>query len=128
MVKKDTERNHAPLSLGLDYRCYCSPRKISADLRPWIIFLIALPQGIGGGIGLGWYFTHNAPAHQQPTAFGGSANESAAPVSSTIKANAAPGGSTIMHVSPTHTVARRVAQARITPVPGFTAAHKRRNH
>jgi hypothetical protein len=35
-----------------------------------ILFLIA----IGGGIGVGWYFTHNKPA-SQPVAIGGSADE-----------------------------------------------------
>ncbi|KAF9468717.1 hypothetical protein BDZ94DRAFT_1145819, partial [Collybia nuda] len=83
-------------------------------LSRWVwVIAIVIVLCIGGAIGLGWYFSHNAPDHQQPTAFGGSANETAAPAPASTKA--AP-SSTVMHVTPTHTVARRAVEARVTPV------------
>ncbi|KAG8693228.1 hypothetical protein FRC08_009251 [Ceratobasidium sp. 394] len=40
----------------------------------WAVAIILL-LAIGGGIGVGWYFTHNNPSHTRPTAIGGSAEE-----------------------------------------------------
>jgi len=40
----------------------------------WIVAVILL-LALGGGIGAGWYFTHNNPDHTRPTAIGGSAEE-----------------------------------------------------
>ncbi|KAG5649704.1 hypothetical protein H0H81_002431 [Sphagnurus paluster] len=77
------------------------------------------PQIIGAAIGLGWYVSHNKPDHQQPKAFGGSANEAAtASTSATVDPST---GSTVKHVSPTHTLASRVE-------PSVLAAPVRRSH
>ncbi len=68
---------------------------------------------IAGVSVLAWQATKNKPAHQAPTALGGSANErpgAAAASSSAAGASASGGGGasgTVKHVSPTHTVARR---------------------
>jgi hypothetical protein len=68
---------------------------------------------IAGGIGVGWYFTHNNPSHQQPKVFGGSADEgiTSTTSSSALSSSATPvhGISSSPHVSPTNTVARRAA-------------------
>ncbi|KAG8741055.1 hypothetical protein FRC12_015804 [Ceratobasidium sp. 428] len=40
----------------------------------WVVGIILL-LSIAGGIGVGWYFTHNNPDHTRPTAIGGSAEE-----------------------------------------------------
>ncbi|RDB15212.1 hypothetical protein Hypma_004709 [Hypsizygus marmoreus] len=88
----------------------------------WIIGVILL-LCIGAAIGIGWYASHKAPDHQQPTAFGGSANEAAVTTSSAgVKPSVLPNGATssIKHVSPTHTVARRAPQGTVR------AVHKKR--
>ncbi|KAF8073493.1 hypothetical protein FPV67DRAFT_1576119 [Lyophyllum atratum] len=92
----------------------------------WIVGLILLIC-IGGAIGIGWYVSHNKPGHQQPTVFGGSANEVATNTATTAVSTGA-NGSTIRHVTPTHTVARRVLDARATAVAGTSAIHKRRQY
>ncbi|KAF5367791.1 hypothetical protein D9615_010504 [Tricholomella constricta] len=92
----------------------------------WIVGLILLVI-IGGAIGIGWYVSHKSPDHQQPTAIGGSANEAATAVpTSSIKIDAS--GSTIKHVTPTHTVKRHILDARATPVARMSPLHKRRHH
>jgi len=87
----------------------------------WItgVFLVVC---IAGGIGVGWYFTHNNPSNQQPKAFGGSANEGfsssvASSSSSSLSSSSShvSGASSSPHVSPTNTVARRAAYPE--PVP-----------
>jgi len=76
---------------------------------------------IAGGIGVGWYFTHNNPSHQQPEVFGGSADEG---ITSTTSSSALSSSSTAVHgilssphVSPTNTVARRAAVPDPAPTP-----------
>jgi hypothetical protein len=72
----------------------------------WIIGVI-LVIAAAGGIGLGWYMSHKAPDHYQPTAVGGSANESG--VTSAVKPVGSNGATakSSLHVTPTNTVARR---------------------
>lgn len=89
----------------------------------WVIgfFLLAC---IGLGVGLGWYLSHNKPAHQLPKAFGGSANETltAGTAPATVAGGAKSASS--LHVSPTHTVARRDA----FPGPMPTGSHMQLIH
>lgn len=89
----------------------------------WVVGVVLI-LAAAGGIGLGWYFSHNSPSHQQPTAFGGSADQSQSPSSSTVKSvgTGSAGVKTSLHVSPTNTVARRALEPRIT---GYPAAHRR---
>lgn len=94
----------------------------------WVVgvfFLIC----IGGGIGLGWYFSHNSPSHQQPTAIGGSANEIPG-TSQTTPSATGPGGSSVLHVQPTFTVARRASEPSGIPAShhlvGAVRKHKKR--
>ena len=74
-------------------------------------------QIIAGAIGLGWYVSHNSTTHNAPTAIGGSANEKAidAQTSTTAVAEAM-ATSTVLHVSPTNTVARRDGEPIPTPL------------
>ncbi|KAG6815758.1 hypothetical protein H0H87_011595 [Tephrocybe sp. NHM501043] len=88
----------------------------------WITGIILLCL-IGGGIGIGWYVSHDSPDHQAPTALGGKANE-AATASSSAPPSTNAVGSTVKHVSPTLTVDKRALPAEPTGVP---AAHRRRN-
>ncbi|KAI0662288.1 hypothetical protein C8Q70DRAFT_637140 [Cubamyces menziesii] len=76
----------------------------------WVIGVTLLII-IAGAIGLGWYVSHNSTTHNAPTAIGGSANEKAidAQTSTTAVAEAM-ATSTVLHVSPTNTVARRDAR------------------
>lgn len=86
----------------------------SNRLRRWVwIVAILLLVCIAGAIGLGIYLSHNSPDHQQPTVLGGSANERATATSVSQTATAKGNGSTVLHVSPTHTVARRVAPSPV---------------
>jgi len=95
-------------------------RNGSSRLSRWVWFIsVCLLLCIAGAIFLGWYASHNKPSHQQPTPFGGGANESAASSTATgISGTAsfqAKGASTSPHVSPTNTVARRAVYS--DPVP-----------
>ncbi|KAF8574875.1 hypothetical protein K439DRAFT_1665296 [Ramaria rubella] len=63
-----------------------------------ILFLIA----IGGGIGVGWFFTHNKPA-SQPVAIGGSADEGFTSTSSRIATASASTKATIVTAAPVPT-------------------------
>ncbi|KAA1469791.1 hypothetical protein DENSPDRAFT_796680 [Dentipellis sp. KUC8613] len=74
----------------------------------WVITFLILAC-IGLAIGLGWYASHTHPSdpHAVPKAFGGVANEHATETESSSVAGAVVAGSTSLHVSPTHTVARR---------------------
>ncbi|KAF9221584.1 hypothetical protein BS17DRAFT_819477 [Gyrodon lividus] len=94
----------------------------SSRLYRWVWFVgIVLLICIGVGCGVGWYVSHNSPSHQQPTAVGGSANETTGPNSQTT---AAAGHLTTSspHVTPTNTVARRAAVPDPMPTP-FGAIH-----
>lgn len=76
-------------------------------------------QIIAGAIGLGWYVSHNSTSHNAPTAIGGSANEKAlttTDVSSAATVAGAVATSTVLHVSPTRTVARRDDEPIPTPL------------
>ena len=80
----------------------------------WIVGIILI-LAIAAGIGFGWYFSHNSPPNEQPTAFGGSANQSQGS-SSTLKTVGSPptaGVMTTLHVSPTNTVARRASHTHL---------------
>ncbi|KAI0755298.1 hypothetical protein C8Q80DRAFT_1094703 [Daedaleopsis nitida] len=84
----------------------------------WIIGVTLLII-IAGAIGLGWYVSHNNTTSTAPKAIGGSANEKANESASVAAAAAAAatgahGVSTTdqsLHVSPTHTVAKRIFEA-----------------
>ncbi|OJA17179.1 hypothetical protein AZE42_00232, partial [Rhizopogon vesiculosus] len=93
----------------------------SSRLSRWVwfigtVFLIC----IAGGIGIGWYISHNSPSNTAPKAIGGSANES---MNSASSSTVAVSSSTSLHVSPTNTVARRdTYEAAPSPVGGFLEA------
>ncbi|TFK73648.1 hypothetical protein BDN72DRAFT_761361 [Pluteus cervinus] len=112
----------------------------SNSLSRWVwITGICLLLAIGAGAGLGWYFTHNKPAHQQPTAIGGSASET---VGGTVPivgptgskgATGAASSSQVFHVTPTHTVQRREPEFTLLPIISpragefkISQAHKKR--
>jgi len=108
-------------------------RSGSNRLSRWVwvisVFLLLL---IAGGIGVGLYFSSHSPGHQQPTAIGGSADNlaSSVPVVSSAKKTASGSAkgtaSSILHVSPTNTVARRDGESVFpTPVPTVAAAVRR---
>ncbi|KAL7280195.1 hypothetical protein ACG7TL_006614 [Trametes sanguinea] len=83
----------------------------------WVIGLTLLII-IAGAIGLGWYVSHNSTSHNAPTAIGGSANEKATDTetpTSTVVGEAL-ATSTVLHVSPTKTVARRDDEPIPTPL------------
>lgn len=100
-------------------------------MNRWVgIVSVLLIICIVAAVGLGVYFNRNAPGHQQPKVFGGSADEVGSSVPGTPSASASvsasgtgkSGGTTSssLHVSPTFTVARREeegAQPTITGVP-----------
>ncbi|CDO70856.1 hypothetical protein BN946_scf184801.g49 [Trametes cinnabarina] len=83
----------------------------------WVIGLTLLII-IAGAIGLGWYVSHNSTTHSAPTAIGGSANEKAidseTPTSTAVAGALAT--STVLHVTPTKTVARRADEPIPTPM------------
>ncbi|KAG8749900.1 hypothetical protein FRC12_013168 [Ceratobasidium sp. 428] len=81
----------------------------------WVVGIILL-LSIAGGIGVGWYFTHNNPDHTRPTAIGGSAEEgmnghgtSSIPSSSTASIR------TDGLVKATHASTTRASAAAATP-------------
>jgi hypothetical protein len=78
-----------------------------------------------GAIALGWYVSHNDPAHKAPVAVGGSEEEHSDPSSAAATKTGSLGatGSSSPHVSPTKTVARRAAVAFPT-----AAIHQHRRH
>ncbi|KAH9851598.1 hypothetical protein C2E23DRAFT_829832 [Lenzites betulinus] len=82
----------------------------------WVVGMTLLII-IAGAIGLGWYVSHNNTSHTAPTAIGGSANEKAITTasSSTQLVAGALATSTVLHVSPTNTVARRDDEPIPTP-------------
>ncbi|KAF7298848.1 hypothetical protein MIND_00832600 [Mycena indigotica] len=92
----------------------------------WIVGIILIILA-AGGIGLGVYVSEQAKPHYRPDAIGGSANEGTRALSST-KGGSGPtsikgalgGATSVLHVKPTNTVARRA------PVPQITS-HARRN-
>ncbi|THG97035.1 hypothetical protein EW026_g4895 [Hermanssonia centrifuga] len=85
----------------------------------WVIGL-GLLLCIAGGIGLGLWIARGDQPHNAPTAIGGSANEKLLS-SSAANPVVTEGGvvTTSFHVSPTHTVARRVDFGE--PLPTYTA-------
>ncbi|KIJ06074.1 hypothetical protein PAXINDRAFT_20714 [Paxillus involutus ATCC 200175] len=89
----------------------------SSRLSRWVWFIgVVLFICIGVGSGVGWYLSHKSPSNQQPTAVGGSANETTGPNSPTTAANGHSTSSSL-HVTPTNTVARRAAMPDPTPAP-----------
>ncbi|TFK33019.1 hypothetical protein BDQ12DRAFT_450788 [Crucibulum laeve] len=95
----------------------------------WIVGIVLIIC-IAGAIGLGLYISSKAPSHQAPKVFGGSANEAATGVPTAAAATGtAKGGasSSVLHVSPTHTVARRVAGPESTGVVGSRGNATRRH-
>jgi len=89
----------------------------------WVIG-ISLLVCIGAGVGLGWYFTHNNPAHQRPASLGPTGNATEAIPSSSAVMLTTSGSSTVLKVTPTRTIDKR---AEATPAPvGIHVSHKRR--
>lgn len=64
-------------------------------------------QSIVGVSVLIWYMTRNDSGHRAPTAVGGKENEKAIPTTTSSAVVGNLGGSTLFHVSPTLTVAKR---------------------
>ncbi|XP_006462527.1 hypothetical protein AGABI2DRAFT_193654 [Agaricus bisporus var. bisporus H97] len=92
-------------------------RSGTTRLSRWVwVIAIALVLCIVAASVIGWKVSQSHPDHQAPEAIGGSANER--PESETVAASAT--GSSIKHVTPTHTVARRVAS-----MSGLPSAHTR---
>ncbi|PFH51261.1 hypothetical protein AMATHDRAFT_143085 [Amanita thiersii Skay4041] len=92
-------------------------RSGSSRLNRWVwVVGILLLLCIAGAIVLGVFASRNHPGHQPPKALGGSANE-AAPVTSSAPAQGTGTASRSLHVSPTHTVARRDVWETDTPIP-----------
>jgi len=89
-------------------------------LSRWIWFIgLIIFSCAGFGIGLGWYFSHQAPSHQDPTTFGGRASNGLVSTSSQAMDGSGPTGvlSSSPHVTPTNTVARRAAFPGPLPTP-----------
>lgn len=88
----------------------------------WIIGVLILAC-IGGGIAVGWFFTHNNTntTTSGPLAIGGSADDGTVPLSSSsLPSVSTQDLSSSPHVTPTNTVAKRtwhVEYARATGVP-----------
>jgi len=84
----------------------------------WIIG-ICLLIAIAGSIGLGLYISSQNKSHSAPEAIGGSANEKPESVSASISTSDVRGSigasSSSLHVSPTHTVARRDDILEVVP-------------
>ena len=73
----------------------------------WVTAVILLLL-IAGGIALGVFLRRNVPANQQPTALGGSANNSlVTSTSSVVSGPATQASQTSLHVSPTFTLGKR---------------------
>jgi hypothetical protein len=82
-------------------------------------------QSIVGFSVLGWYMTRNDPGHRAPTAVGGKENEKAIPTTTSSVVVGNLGGSTIFHVSPTLTVAKREPSfTGVANVSGFRPSHQ----
>ncbi|KAI0250771.1 hypothetical protein BJV78DRAFT_1282999 [Lactifluus subvellereus] len=82
----------------------------------WVVGLLLLTCA-GLGIGVGWYASHKAPPHQDPTAFGGGDSQRAIPTSSQGQGV----NHSSLHVTPTNTVARRSAFPDPLPTPAPNA-------
>lgn len=82
-----------------------------------------------GAIGLWYYTAHNSTSHDQPSTIGGSAKESGAatPLATVGHATSSVPLGTSLHVSPTNTVARRLAEPHPTGI-AFHKAHLNRYH
>lgn len=93
----------------------------------WIVgvFLIL---AVVGGIGFGVWISRNSPGHQQPTAIGGSADNLATGTTTMTPSGLMTGvGGTptsVKHVSPTNTVAKREPEP--TPLTNMVAKHLHR--
>ncbi|KAF9452925.1 hypothetical protein P691DRAFT_621975, partial [Macrolepiota fuliginosa MF-IS2] len=77
-------------------------------LSRWVwVIAVVLILAIAGISVIAWRASQSKPAHQAPTAIGGSANERPVTESVATGGVTATGSGSIKHVSPTHTVARR---------------------
>lgn len=80
----------------------------TARLSRWVwIIAVFLVLCIGGGIGLGWYFTHNDSNQTVPDAVGGKASQGFTVTSTPVPGKTGAGGTTDAIVTPTKTVQRR---------------------
>ncbi|KAI0632485.1 hypothetical protein C8Q77DRAFT_1125941 [Trametes polyzona] len=94
----------------------------------WVVGMTLLII-IAGAIGLGWYVSHNSTSHSAPKAIGGSANEKAiATDTSTTAVAGALATTTALHVSPTHTVARRDDEPIPTPLAVYPLTARSGSH
>ncbi|TEB20920.1 hypothetical protein FA13DRAFT_1800523 [Coprinellus micaceus] len=95
----------------------------TSRLSKWVWFIgLILLGAIGAAVGLGVYFTKDKPDHQQPVALSGEVGTQKADGSTSVGKGGSGGtgaaGSTVKHVSPTHTIdARGWVEAVVTPLP-----------
>ncbi|KAF8628637.1 hypothetical protein AX15_003771 [Amanita polypyramis BW_CC] len=87
-----------------------------------ILFICAVAS-----LGIWFYVAHKSTTHSTPKAIGGSAGEAAISTSSAVA-----GASTVRHVSPTNTVARRDVQSVVptglpAPVGGYSRSRHHKN-
>ena len=99
--------------------------------RAVFVAAIVLLLLIAGGVALGLFMRRNAPAHQQPTALGGSDDSLATPTASVATPTAAPGPglpsqSTSLHVSPTFTLNNREETTALAVHPDHHKMHAAR--
>lgn len=82
-------------------------------------------QSIVGVSVLIWYMTRNDSGHRAPTAVGGKENEKAIPTTTSSAVVGNLGGSTLFHVSPTLTVAKRgPSLTAVANVSGFRPSQR----
>ncbi|KAK7690318.1 hypothetical protein QCA50_006975 [Cerrena zonata] len=113
MVVKVEDTNHHKESNWLK-----KTKNGNAHTSRWVwIFGVILLLAIAGGIGLGWWISHNNTTHSAPTAIGGSANQKALTTETAATIAGALATTSSPHVSPTHTVARRALPTPHIPGP-----------
>ncbi len=96
-----------------------------------LLIMPILFQCAAGGIGLGWYISHNDDSHNSPTALGGS-EANAADESPSAAGTGTATVQSSLHVSPTLTVDRRAyepfeAQETVILPVKRNHSHRRRN-
>jgi len=85
----------------------------SSRLSRWVgVIGLVLLVCAGTGIGIWYYLSHSSSSQEQPTAVGGSANETVGPSSPTAGGHSS---SSSPHVTPTFTLARRDTEPTPTP-------------
>ncbi|KIY65217.1 hypothetical protein CYLTODRAFT_400721 [Cylindrobasidium torrendii FP15055 ss-10] len=94
-------------------------------LSRWVYIIgILLLIAAAGGIGLGWWVSHNDNSHTAPEAMGGSEGQKATGNGATV----ATGASSALHVAPTHTIDDRDLHVPIPTAPSAMRRAHRRKH